>query len=149
MKEIGRVLRLSGDKATVVFRGAAGCEGCGIGCAMRGDERHIEAINEAGASPGETVIVRFEESSFVLGSSIAYIFPLIMFILGYLLFSQIALMVNLNRFSQTAGIFGAFAFLVLAFYIVSLLFQKEIIASKRFTPVIEKVISQDFEKLND
>lgn len=136
-------MKLSGDKATVVFRGVAGCEGCSIGCSARGSERYIDAVNEAGAGPGQIVIVRFEESSFVFGSSIAYLFPLIMFILGYLLFSQIAVMLNLDRFGQAAGIFGAFAFLVLAFYTISLLFQREIIASKRFTPVIEKVIEQD------
>lgn len=146
MKEIGRVLNLSGDKATVVFKGSAGCEGCSIGCSARGEERFIEAINEAAAKPGQFVIVRFEESSLLLGSSVVYIFPLIMFILGYLLLSQAATMMNLAQFSQTAGIFGAFSFLALAFYIVSLLSRKGIFSSKKFTPVVEKVIEQEPSK---
>lgn len=141
MKEKGTVIGVKDGKATVSFTGSTACETCEMGCAARGKQRIIDAENKEGASVGDLVEVSFDENVLVMGSALSYIFPLLMFILGYIVFS-FASAAFLPKYSEISGIIGAFLSLGLSYFIISRSFSRGLLQEKKFTPIIVRIISK-------
>ncbi len=84
--EIGTILRLDGENAVVLLKGEKSCKGCGAGklglCKAGGDSMMLTARNLAGAQTGDTVLVGIDQDVQIKGYFLAYIFPLLSFIVG-------------------------------------------------------------------
>ena len=83
MTEYGEVVRIDGDTAFVKFCRSSACGRCKA-CGMLSGQNEIvvEVPNTQDASVGDLVSVQIMTRKAVKASAIAYIFPLIMLILG-------------------------------------------------------------------
>jgi sigma-E factor negative regulatory protein RseC len=86
--EIGTVIRLQGDIATVMLKGGESCKGCGqakIGlCKAGGTNMVLIAKNHIGAKIGDSVTVGIDKGTKTKGYFLAFIIPLLSLILGTL-----------------------------------------------------------------
>ena len=86
--EIGTILRLEGEQATVILQGGRSCKGCGAGkiglCRASGSSMLLNVINRAGGKPGDKVQIGIDRSVRIKGYLLAYIAPLLSFIAGAL-----------------------------------------------------------------
>lgn len=118
--EKGKVVRVEGDTAYVLFKRSSACGKC-TACGMLRDmsEITVPVKNVLDAEEGDIVTLEMPGESILKGSLAAYIFPLIMLIggalLGYYIFGDI---IGISK-DLSAAIFGlgltAIAFLVLKF----------------------------------
>ena len=82
----GKVIKTSGDKATVVFKRQSACGGNCSSCAgCSAPEITAEAENKAGAREGDTVIVESETPKVLKTAFLIYVCPLIAFLTVYFL----------------------------------------------------------------
>lgn len=86
--EIGTVIRLQGDIATVMLRGGESCKGCGqakIGlCNAASTNMMLTVKNLVGAKVGDTVTIGIDKEIKAKGYSLAFIIPLFSLIFGAL-----------------------------------------------------------------
>jgi positive regulator of sigma E activity len=84
--EIGTILRLDGENAVVLLIGGKSCKGCGAGklglCKAGGDSMMLTAKNTISARIGDTIMVGIDQEVQIKGYFLAYIFPLLAFIVG-------------------------------------------------------------------
>jgi len=87
--EIGRVVSLDGDNATIVLQGGESCRGCGAGrlglCKPSGGISTLTAKNTIGAGIGDEVKVGLDEVVHKQGYFLAFIIPLSSLISGALI----------------------------------------------------------------
>ena len=86
--EIGTILRLERENAVVLLKGGKSCKGCGAGklglCKAGGGSMMLTAKNTISARIGDTVMVGIDQAVQIKGYFLAYIFPLLAFIVGSL-----------------------------------------------------------------
>lgn len=132
MKEIGIVVRKSGNRATIKFYENPHCSGCKAGCLAKGKERLIDVTDEIGVNIGDTVEVEMEEKYLLQGAFISYIVPLIFFFIGYLIGSMIKNLLNFK--TESIPIALSFVFLFLSYLSLKFLFDAGILKSSKFEP---------------
>jgi positive regulator of sigma E activity len=78
MEEKGKVIKVSGGKATVRFERKAQCSKCGM-CAFSPKSPYfdMELENSLGAGEGDTVTVSMPAGSVLLSSALVYLLPLL------------------------------------------------------------------------
>ncbi|MBE6974734.1 MAG: polyunsaturated fatty acid synthase PfaA [Ruminococcaceae bacterium] len=104
-----RALGADGTARVLVIRESAcsgDCHKCS-GCGAVREKLLIDAVNAAGAQPGDTVIIRSDSAPVLTGAAVLYILPLALFFLGYFLGEN-------AHFGPLAGFAGFVAGLVLA-----------------------------------
>lgn len=118
--EEGIVTRSNTGMAWVKTMKTDACESCSAkgGCHLfgGGEEMEVEAVNTAGAKPGDTVILGFESGSFLKLSFFLYVFPILSMIIGAVVGQETAGNYNIDAgaFSVILGIACfLFAFLVI------------------------------------
>ena len=110
IERIGKVLRISGDKAFIQFRlsCADDCVCCPMGRLFGGKSQDLcemEAVNQAGAGPGDTVRAEITPGAQLSAYSLAYGVPLVGFIIGAI--SGALLARSLHRYETLfTGLFG-------------------------------------------
>jgi sigma-E factor negative regulatory protein RseC len=108
--ENGIVTRIDRQTAWVKTIRRSACEGCGSkeSCEAA-KEGQVEAVNLAGAQPGDAVTVGFESGSLVKISMLLYLFPVICMIAGAILGAHLAPGYDMDESSGAALFaFGAF-----------------------------------------
>lgn len=107
--ELGRIIRLDGDIATILLQGGKHCEGCGAGklglCKPSGNAL-LKARNAVSASVGDHVRVGLEQDVQTKGYMLAFIIPLISLIAGSVAGSLIGAYFSLQSMEVVIG-FGA------------------------------------------
>ncbi|MCL4456924.1 MAG: SoxR reducing system RseC family protein [Nitrospirae bacterium] len=87
--EIGTVIKLQGDVATVMLKGGESCKGCGqakIGLCKAGSTNMMLTVkNHLGAKVGDSVTVGVDRGTKAKGYFLAFIIPLFSLIFGALL----------------------------------------------------------------
>lgn len=110
--ELGRIIRLDGDIATILLQGGKHCEGCGAGklglCKPSGNAGLLKARNAVSASVGDHVRVGLEQDVQTKGYMLAFIIPLISLIAGSVAGSLIGGYFSLQSMEVIIG-FGALA----------------------------------------
>ena len=104
-----RALRPDGTAQVLVIRESAcsgDCHKCS-GCGAVQEKLLVDAVNTAGAQPGDTVIIRSDSAPVLAGAAVLYILPLALFFLGYSLGEG-------ANFGPLAGFAGFVAGLALA-----------------------------------
>ena len=104
--EEGIVIKLEADRAWVKTKKSASCESCASrkSCNVMGggNDMEVEAINTAGASVGDRVVMNFETSSLLKATFLLYVFPIICMFLGALVGQEIAPAVGLGKSAASA-----------------------------------------------
>lgn len=115
--EIGTVIRLQGDIATVMLKGGESCKGCGqakIGlCKAGGTTMMLDAKNFIGAKAGDTVTIGLDKGIKAKGYFLSFIMPLASLILGTIIGHIIGEYLSIPQMEVIAG-FGIF--LLVSFY---------------------------------
>jgi len=146
MQETGVVTELKENGlASVKATEGEGCGSCGCRGACQafggGTERKITAINQAGATVGDQVLLTIGSGSFLKASFLVYLLPILALVVGSVVgqkySSQIWAAANPETVSVLTGVFC----LVVSFMVIRLL-NTRITQSQKYYPVIEKVIDR-------
>lgn len=144
MKEIGKVIGVEDDLATVRIVRSTACGECGV-CQVGRDklEMIMTVDNNAGAKIGDEVEVDMENVNFLTVMLIAYGFPLLALIVG--IFGGYYGIMALGLGEKTAQIFSAFlglAALATSYGVIK--YKEESIKKiKKFKPIIVGIKTKD------
>jgi sigma-E factor negative regulatory protein RseC len=114
MEEIGKVIAVERDMATVrlVRHDQCGkCGACGMGASPSID---FTVDNKIKAQPGQDVVVTLSDYSLFKAAFLVYTIPLIMLVLGYLLGEQVAKIYQYNE-TELFGVITGLILLALSF----------------------------------
>jgi sigma-E factor negative regulatory protein RseC len=140
--EQGIVLRIDADAAWVKTVRTSACEGCTAKGTCHttedGQDMEVKAINSAGASVGDRIVLSFETASLLKATFLIYIFPIILLIAGAALGQALAPFIE---FSPSAvSVLLGFAFFFTALFIVKTRANK--MAKKNaYQPKITKIVA--------
>jgi sigma-E factor negative regulatory protein RseC len=102
-----------------------------------GDEVEVRAINTAGATVGDRVVISFQTASYLKASFLLYVFPVLAMIAGAVLGQECASWVHLDP--GALSIVCGFSFLILA--VVVIRFRGNRMArNEAYQPKISKII---------
>ena len=139
MTEKGEVIGITDKLASVRFIRTSACGNC-TACGMGKNEEQviIDVQNTTGAKVGDLVDIEIETKKAMSSSAIAYVFPLIMLIVGAVLGVVLgnAGVINLNP-DMLGALFGI-GFTVIAYLIIRFL-----------EPVIAKRLKNSYKMVND
>jgi len=139
--EEGTVVSVQGEVARVLLRRGRLCEGCGSCCIRLDDDSMLaEALNLAGAEPGDRVVVDLPESLSIRAAYILYGVPLLAFFAGLGLGALLSLAALGGGFMVPLSVASGFVLLVLSYYLISRVYRPGSRASERYRPVIVKVL---------
>lgn len=126
MKSNGKVIEINGNRIKLkMFKesSCAHCSGCGDANKMA---RELEVTYDGEIELGDIVTFELEDAKMLKIGFIVYVLPVIIMILGFVIFMKLG-------FSENTSVFGAFAFLVLSFvglHIYDKFFVKEKVEMK-------------------
>ncbi len=122
MEKIGQIVTVAGDKAKIEVKRVSACGekcgSCGGGCKSTGI--YIDANNSMGAGPGQFVKVEMATNTVMKAAFMAYVFPLIMLIIGVILGSYIYPTLMLPLSSDSFSFILGLILMVLAYCVVRL-----------------------------
>lgn len=139
--EQGVVLRTESETAWVKTVRSSACEGCTAraSCHTTGGGQNVEvkAINSAGASVGDRIVLSFETASLLKATFLIYVFPIIFLIAGAALGQVLS---SFIAFSPSAlSVLIGFAFFFSSLFIIKARADK--MAQKNtYQPKIIKII---------
>jgi len=141
MEEIGTVKKVEGIMAIVDVPKKSACEGCTAGtCRQDEQSMEIEALNRAGAKPGQKVLISINAYTYMKGSLLVYGLPALSLVLGAVIgkefMSRVFTGADPDILSAAFG-FGAF---VLSFFAIKIWANA---AGKKVEskPVIERILN--------
>ena len=138
MKEIGRVIAVESDKATVRLVRHAQCEKCGA-CGMGASPlMDFTVYNKIGARPGQDVVVTISDYSLFRAAFLVYSIPLIMLVLGYLVGEQVA---RACQYKATELIGAITGLILLALSFVGLYFFDRQVDQARYLPRLTAIVN--------
>lgn len=120
--EQGVVVRTEDGRAWVKTRKSSACEGCRSkdSCSSPGGGKDmmVEAVNSAGAVPGDLVVISFDAAPLVRVFSLVYIFPVMALMVGAVIGQRLSGLWGTDE-SLTSlisgGLFFAGAFFIVKF----------------------------------
>jgi len=134
-KENGLALvRATGGEAC----GSCGCRGAcqGLG---GGAEREVTAINRAGATVGDQVLLTIGAGSFLKASFVVYLLPILALVIGSVIGQKYSARIWATGNPETVAVLAGLFCLVVSFILIRL-FNTRFSQSQRYYPVIERVI---------
>lgn len=142
IEDIGKVIRVSGDKAFIEVERSSACAQCGLQEVEEiaaGGKVIFEAINLARANIGDRVKVRVESLAYMKASAFIYGIPVLLLIIGAML--GVYLAEKLNKSSENMSVLFGICGLIIGI-VVLFLFRKRG-ARKEYLPVIVEVLKED------
>lgn len=145
----GLIIRKNGENAMLKMQKHSACAGCGA-CSMADEKMNlnVEAFNEAGGDVGDIVEVQLNAPDLLKAAFIAYSIPLISLIVGVVGGIKLLQLFSYEGNIEAAG--GAAGVILMAIsYIFIRMNEKKFKKSKKYSPVIVKVVQKndynDFE----
>jgi sigma-E factor negative regulatory protein RseC len=140
--EQGIVLRTDSEDAWVKAVRSSACEGCTARGACHttggGQDMEIKAINSAGASVGDRIVLSFETASLLKATFLIYVFPIILMIAGAVLGQVLAPLIEFSP--SGSSVLVGFAFFFSALFIIKARANK--MAKKNaYQPKITKILT--------
>lgn len=140
--EHGVVLRTESQDAWVKTVRSSACEGCTAreSCHTTGDGQvmEVKAINSAGASVGDRIVLSFETASLLKATFLIYVFPIILMLAGAAIGQVLAPFIDFSP-SGLSVLLG-FAFFFFALFIIKARADK--MAKKNaYQPKITKILT--------
>lgn len=140
MDEMGVVIELKGASALVRMAESGGCEGCASGgtCTLEKEGRVLEAVNIAGAKPGQHVVVEFPGGAFLRASFVVYMLPVAFLFAGAFLGGEYGPSVYPGISSDNWQAVGGVIFLVLSLGVLKVF---DTVTKKRgiHSPVVSRI----------
>jgi len=138
MIEKGIVKEIFENKANVVIKKHSACKKCGV-CKYDNDEKTViaQAINNVGAKEGDEVEVSLSFGVLLSASLIAYIIPLIMFVLGCALGFYV-----LSTNNPVISFITGLVFIMIAYFAIRSIDKKGGF-KKKYTMKITKIINSE------
>ena len=134
-------MRIDSGSAWVKTVRSSACEGCTAkaSCHSIGGQRdrEVKAINTAGASVGDRIVLSFETASLLKATFLIYIFPIILLIVGAALGQALAPFMRLG--STALSVLLGFAFFFAALLIVKARANK-MARKNEYQPKITKIL---------
>ncbi|MCF8000338.1 MAG: SoxR reducing system RseC family protein [Halanaerobiales bacterium] len=149
MREKACVVEVNGDKAKVVVTRHSACSKCNEDCILGLDESHeqddiyVEVKNDKNVEIGDMVNIELKDSSLVLGSLMIYLVPLLFFVIGYFVGSNLSFLLG-NISQQLSGIIFSFIFLYVS-YLFTKRVDKRLSRNKKFQSEITGIVSKNNE----
>lgn len=144
MKEIGKVIKVEEDQATIIIKRGTACGECG-NCQVGREklEMVMVADNDVGAQVGDEVEIELENMNFMTAMLIAYGFPLVALVLGIVggYYGFLAFGINENT-AQVAGAALGLIALAVSYFVIKLK-DESIKKMKKFKPIIVGIKSKD------
>lgn len=131
MREVGKVVEVRGEFVKVEIEPKAVCEHCTSKsmCYFGPNKKmYTEAVNDIHAKVGDIVEIEMSPKSVIATSFIIFVFPVIIFIVAYLLFSLI---------SENIGILCGFIFFVIYFIFLKKV-DKALSKKRKLKPVVKR-----------
>ena len=136
-REVGRVIRIKGNKAEILLHSRTACGTCGarFACsAGAGVDRIMTITNRLNARVGDQVEIELTEKTRILSALLIFFMPLLLMVIGYFVASAIF-------HSQGIGILGA----VLGFVISGVILwtaNKMAVKNQRVNPQMKRLVHQ-------
>lgn len=141
MEEEAVVISVSGQHAKVRLQRGTSCDSCGskASCATAsGEEKDVDVINEAGAAPGQRVIIAVNPGVLLKASLTVYMLPLVALIGGAILGSKLA--ESMGAASQADAWAAATGFgLMILVFVGQKLWNRMIASNSQYTPRIIEI----------
>jgi len=143
MDATGVVKELHGSRAVVIVKRESACDACASGASCRGGVHgaELEAHNDIGAEPGDTVRISFKALTYLKGSLLVYGIPALALIIGAVVGKEALAGYWPSLEADLVSAVTAFGFLG-----ISVIFLRFLIKSfekkKELEPVIEEIISK-------
>ncbi|MBC7231022.1 MAG: SoxR reducing system RseC family protein [Actinobacteria bacterium] len=135
--EEGVVVSVRGEEAKVLMRRSRLCEGCGSCCVkLDEDSMLVDALNLAGAKPGERVTVDIPVNTSIRAAYVLYGIPLLFFLAGLALGALLSHFVLGGRLAVPISLVCGFSSLALSYLIISRTYRSGSRAAARYRPVI-------------
>jgi sigma-E factor negative regulatory protein RseC len=142
IEEIGTVVEVHNSRALVRTEKSSACEGCGSSGLCHSlenkDECTVEAQNPSHARIGQRVRVAIPTSTFLKGTFLLYLFPLIgLFIgmgAGYLLASEFS-QGQEDLYAAAGSVIG-----LILFFILLRVMNRKVEQNRQFWPVITEIL---------
>lgn len=142
IEDIGKVVRVSGDKAFIEVERSSACAQCGLQEVeelVAGGKVVFEALNMAKANIGDKVKVRVESAAYMKASVFIYGIPVLLLIMGAVLGVYFA-----GKFNKSTDIMSAlFGMCGLIVGIIILFLFRKKGTKKEYIPVIVEVLKED------
>jgi sigma-E factor negative regulatory protein RseC len=146
MQETGIVTGLEENGfAFVKATGGEGCGSCGCRGACQalggGTERKVTAVNRAGATVGDQVLLTIGSGSFLKASFVVYLLPILALVVGSVIGQKYSSQIWAGGNPETVSVLTGLFCLAISFLIIRL-FNTRFTQSEKYYPVIEKVIGR-------
>lgn len=135
MQENGRVTGISGNMAEVEVAHKEACHSCPSEsfCSLAtGGSRKIDAVNEAGAKPGDEVRIEISSKNILTGAFFVYMFPVLALLAA-------AGLTQLAGGSQNKAIIAGLAALAASVLVIRSA-DRKMGRSRKLVPVIKEVL---------
>ncbi len=143
MIEIGKVIKIEEEKAVVLLSSSEYCNKCKLCLFDDKGQRTLKIYNNVGAKVGDKVEVSIPEGMISKLSFSIFIFPIIVFLIGYWI------VWNMSHSEKLSAVGGLIAF-VLTFYALWIYERKLSQIKKDALPYISKILkNKDQTKNND
>ena len=132
----------SANMALVRTMKTASCEGCSSkdSCEGKGDDMDVDAINEVGAKPGDTVILSYSTSSLLKATFLLYVFPIICMIIGAVIGQKYSSNMGMGESAASAIVGFTFFFVAIFFVKVS---GNKMATKEKYTPKVTRIVRHD------
>lgn len=120
MNQIGKIVSIQGNMATVELERGSACEKCGICHLGETQILHIDVENSINAQEGQRVLVAVMPGSVLKASSILYLFPLLALVGGISLAYLLEWLIGLPGNVEWWGISIGLVLFILAFVVIRL-----------------------------
>ncbi|NIO03347.1 MAG: hypothetical protein GTN74_01690 [Proteobacteria bacterium] len=131
--------------ASVRVTGGEGCESCGCRGACQalggGNERKLTAINRAGATVGDQVVIRIGSGSVLKASFIVYLVPILALLLGSFVGARYSSQIWATGNPETVSVLTGLFCLGASFMAIRL-YSNRLSQNQKYYPTIEKVIGR-------
>jgi len=143
IEDVGKVVKIAGDKAFVEVERSSACAQCGLQeveeLAAGGKKPVFEALNTVKANIGDRVKVRVESVAYMKASAFIYGIPVLLLIIGAIFGAYLA--EKLNKSSDAMSALFSICGLIIGILFL-FLFRKRG-TKKEYMPVIVEVITED------
>ena len=142
IEDIGRVVKIAGDKAFVEVERGSACAQCGLQEVEEltaGGKPVFEAINMANAKPGDKVKVQVQSVTYMKASFFIYGLPVLLMLIGAMLGVYVA--GEFNKSSDIMSVLFGFGGLAVGILIIYLFRKRG--TRREYLPVIVEVMGED------
>ncbi|HSW36595.1 MAG TPA: SoxR reducing system RseC family protein [Candidatus Limnocylindrales bacterium] len=145
MEQVGTIIEVNGDSATISLQRHLSCEGCNrCGILSQSPNRGmiVEALNPIGAKQGAKVLIETDDRQVLFLSFMLYIVPLAGLVSGIVLWLNLADNVGLVNNQELVAVAVGFGLMALIYMFIRA-WDRRIKDHPKYKPVITSLIAEE------